>query len=338
MVFRFLKSIAFAGTLLAVCNVFGGDKTVVALNPLSATGDLAAERELISDIMQATLSDSTTVTIVDRENMSSALKELQLGAQGMIDSSSVKKLGRIVGAKYFCSGMLRSSNGKTVVTVKVVDVETSVVKMAYATLANKAAADEVAKTLAANVEKLIKTMNEANAEASAASVAKEIPKDWKRPVVMVAIPELHIAQQKVIDPAAETEIVKKLIDSGFKVIDSEYAVMMKNDPSNAPSVFKDKKTLADYAAKKGADVLLYGEAISEFGAALEQFEGCRARVELKAVNTRNSEIILTDSAYAGATDLAEVVAGKKAIQAAAKKLADTFLYSLAEKWNKQASK
>jgi hypothetical protein len=34
---------------------------------------------------------------------------------------------------------------------KVVDVETSVVKMAYATLANKAAADEVAKTLAANV-------------------------------------------------------------------------------------------------------------------------------------------------------------------------------------------
>jgi hypothetical protein len=79
---QILKSIAFAGTLLAVCNVFGGDKTVVALNPLSATGDLAAERELISDIMQATLSDSTTVTIVDRKICPVHSKNCSLGHKG----------------------------------------------------------------------------------------------------------------------------------------------------------------------------------------------------------------------------------------------------------------
>ena len=44
--------------------------------------------------------------------------------------------------------------------------------------------------------------------------------------------------------------------------------------------------------------------------------------------------ILSDSAEGGATDLAETIAGKKAIQQAVNRLADTFLYSLVEKWNK----
>lgn len=333
---QIFKTVILCCASVLASGVIAAEKTVVALNPLSASGELSAERELISEVMQSELSSSQSITIVERENMEKALKELQLGAQGMIDSDSAKKLGKIVGAKYFCSGMLRSSEGKTVVIVKIVDVETSVVKMTYASLENKAGATDAGKTLAKGIEKLLGEMKGEKPAAEAAVIAKEIPADWKRPVVMVVIPELHIAQQRVIDPAAETELVKKLIESGFKVIDSDYATMMKNDPANANTTFNDKKTLADYAAKKGAEVLLYGEAISEFGANLGEFEGCRARVELKAVNVKNSEIILADSAYAGATDLAEVVAGKKAIQEAAKKLSNSFLYQLAEKWNKAA--
>lgn len=324
--------------LVMTTNAIAFDKTVIALNPLSAAGDLGTERELISEIMQSELSSSQNITIVDRENMENALKELQLGAQGMLDPDSVRKLGKIVGAKYFCSGMLRTSNGKTTAIVKVVDIETSIVKMTYATLANKSDAEEAGKALAKGVEKLIIDMKASKAVAETEVADKIIPADWKRPSVMVVIPEIHIAQNRVIDPAAETEIVKKFIDSNFKVIDSEYAKMMKSDASSANTILREKQTLADYAAKKGAEVLVYGEAISEFGANLGQFEGCRARVELKAVNTKTGEIILSDSKYAGATDIAETIAGKKAIQEAAKKLSGTFLYQLAEKWNRKSVK
>jgi hypothetical protein len=108
---------------------------------------------------------------------------------------------------------------------------------------------------------------------------------------------------------------------------------MKADQVRAKKLFGSLHTSAQYAADKKADVLLYGEAISERAAALGEFEGCRARIELKAIRTGTEEIMLADSALGGATDLAETVAGKKAIQQAANRLADTFLYSLAEKWN-----
>ena len=122
----------------------------------------------------------------------------------------------------------------------------------------------------------------------------------------------------------------------FKVVDSEYIRILKTNPEQAKTVFGALSTSADYAKQKGADILIYGEAISEQGARIGEFEGCRARVELKAIDTKNGEILLSDSAYAGATDLAETVAGKKAIQNAADKLANTFIYSLAEKWNSVA--
>ena len=56
-------------------------------------------------------------------------------------------------------------------------------------------------------------------------------------------------------------------------------------------------------------------------------------MELKAINVKTDEILVSDSAEGGASDLAETVAGKKAIQQAANRLADTFLFSVAEKWN-----
>jgi len=336
-----LKILASLCGLVVAANLAAADKTVIALNPLSASGDLSEEKELISEIMQSELSSSQSVTIVERESLLKALREQKLSEQGMLDPSSAKKIGQILGAKFFCSGIVRSSGAKTVAIVKIVDVETSVVKMTYAETEGKAGATDVGKSLARGVEKIVGEFNLEKALAEKApqeDSGKKIPAEWPRPSVMVVIPEIHIAQERVIDPAAQTEIVKALLDANFKVIDSEYALMMRLDASNAQGIFSDKKTLADYAAKKGADVLIFGEAISEFGANLDQFKGCRARVEIKAMNAKTSELLLSDSAYGGASDLGEIVAGKKAIQEAAKKLAAQALYPLAEKWSQGKAK
>ncbi|MFA6568670.1 MAG: CsgG/HfaB family protein [Victivallales bacterium] len=327
----FLASIMTQATLSA--------KTVVAISEMTASSEFCTEQQVISDVMQAELSMSENITLVDRKQLHDALKEVQLGEQGMVSPESAKQLGKIVGAKYFCCGKISKSGDKNMVIVKVIDLETTVTKLAYTQMQDKNDAVDAGKALAANLEKLIINFN-SDKEKEANSIAeekakKEIPADFKRPVVTVIIPEMHVRQVNLIDPAGETEIVKKLIDNKFKVINSEYAIMMRNDPSNASGIFKDKKTATDYAAKKGAEILIYGQAISELGATVGEFKGCRARLEIKAIRTSDGEIILSDSAYAGDTDLSEAVAGKKAIQRAAQKLADTFLLQLAQKWNEK---
>lgn len=322
--------------LVAIVNgAFAKEKIVVAVNPLSAEGALAEQEEIISNVMQAELSVSENLTLVERKNLLNALKELQLSSQGMVAPESVSKLGKIVGAKYFCSGKISKSGDKTIAVVKVVNVETTVTKLAYATLKSKDDAIEAGKSLAKSIETLIANFNAENKELAKnanKTAVKEIPKDWKRPVVMVIIPEMNVTQHNLIDPAAENELVKRLIKDGFTVKNAEYVTMMRKELAKNPGALK--KTSVELAADKGVDVLIYGEAISELGARLGSFEGCRARVEVKAVNTKDGSIILSESSYGGATDLAESTAGKMALQNAANKLADKIDYKLAEAFNK----
>jgi len=331
--------------LLAGMTGFAAEqKIAIAVAPI-AGGTAAA---LVSQIMQAELSQSDRLMLVERAQINKALDELKLDAQGMTDPGSAKRIGAIIGARYFCGSSVSEVGGKKLAIVKVLDIETTLTKLAYEALlsAEDVANDgntllakqiEAGKSLAKQVEKLVVQFEgerAGQAEVQAAPTAKPIPADWARPVVMVIIPEMHVRQQQLIDPAGETEIVKRLLADGFKVIDSEYVTMMKRG-QEATAQFKSLKTCTEYAASKKVDVLLYGEAISERGAALGDFVGCRGRIELKAIRVKTDEIMLSNSAEGGATDLAEVIAGKKAIQQAANRLADTFLFSLAEKWNRK---
>lgn len=305
-------------------------KIAVALAPV----DGASEAGVMSQIMQAELSQSTTLMLVEREQIDKALREMKMDAQGLLNPDTAQKLGSIIGARYFCGSSVSSTGGKSLAIVKVVDVETTLTKLAYAQLPTKDDAIEAGKALAKQVEGLVAQFEKdrVGRVETVLAKAKPIPADWKRPTVMVIIPEMHVRQPQLIDPAGETELVKRLLADKFKVVDSEYVRMMKSSQS-AEKVFSSLKTCAQYAASKKVDLLLYGEAVSERGASVGDFTGCRGRVELKAINVKTDEILVSDSAEGGASDLAESVAGKKAIQQAANRLADSFLYSVVEKWN-----
>jgi TolB-like protein len=311
-------------------------KAVVAFSGFTAEGGVGGEETAVSTVMQALLSQSAKLTLVDRQQMDAALKELQLAQQGVLVPERMRELGKIVGAQYFCSGHLSKAGEKVMATARVVDIESTVTKLVYTFLASKNAAEAAGKALAGQVEATVAQFEAERAQAAAAPAtptAKVIPEGWKRPTVMVIIPEMHVRQPQLIDPAAETELIKRLIQQNFKVIDSEYVALMQQDQAAAKRLFGSLNTATQFAKDKKADVLLYGQAVSEYGAGLGEFEGCRGRVELKAIDVRSDAILLADSAEGGATDLAEAIAGKKAIQQAANRLADTFLYGLAEKWN-----
>ena len=332
---RAVFSVVSAVCLIARMSTGAEAKIAVAMAPVEGSG----EAGVVSQIMQAELSQSPRIALVEREQIDKALRELKMDAQGLLNPDTAQKLGAIIGARYFCSSSVSATKNKSLAIVKVVDVETTLTKLAYATLTTKDDAVEAGKELAKQVEGLVAQFEKERAEragveaaGAAKRQAKAIPAEWKRPTVMVIIREMHVRQPQLIDPAGETEVVKRLLAEQFKVIDSEYVTMMRGGQEFA-KLFRTLKTCTQYAASKKVDLLIYGEAISERGASVGEFTGCRGRVELKAVKVATDEILVSDSAEGGASDLAETVAGKKAIQQAANRLADTFLFSIASKWN-----
>ena len=107
-----MRRTLFSVFLLFALSVAAGAKTPVAMSPLGATDKFAKERELVEEIMQAELSASEEISLVDRNNIRDALKEIQMGEQGMLSPDTAGKIGKIVGAKYFCTGKI-SESGKT---------------------------------------------------------------------------------------------------------------------------------------------------------------------------------------------------------------------------------
>jgi hypothetical protein len=139
--------------------------------------------------------------------------------------------------------------------------------------------------------------------------------------VMVCVPEQHL-KLVVPDPAGETEIIKRLIDRNFLVVDQKLSDQIANDEKMRAQLSGDAQKIIGLVANKGtAEILIYGEAFSQGAQRVQTNAGprftCGARVEVRAVWTDTGEIIYADSAQATSTDATEELAGKRALKATA---------------------
>ena len=152
-----MKKVKLLGTVLltVLCVSYLNAEVVVALTPFNADSSSGEHSTVISQIMQAELSQSTNITLVDRQQMDMALSELKLAQQGMISPESARNLSNIVGARYLCSGFMREVDDRTMVTVKIIDIETTLTKLAYAFLKSDDDAVKAGKTLANQVVKVV---------------------------------------------------------------------------------------------------------------------------------------------------------------------------------------
>ncbi len=64
-----------------------------------------------------------------------------------------------------------------------------------------------------------------------------------------------------------------------------------------------------------------------------RFTTCRARVEARAIRIDTGEILATDGKHASGLDLAEAIAGKKALKNAASELATYLIDQISSKWS-----
>lgn len=161
-----------------------------------------------------------------------------------------------------------------------------------------------------------------------------------KPRVMVVIPEQHLTRRRVPDPAGETEIIKRLLQKGFKVVDQSQVKRIRYNDQVRAALTGDDKTAAKIGLQYGAEVIIIGEAFSEFatkGGVLGNMISCRARVEARAIRTDTGEIIAAEGKQAAGIDISENIAGKKALQNAGGQLGEYLIAQILSRWRSEVA-
>ncbi len=253
----------------------------------------------VSTLLGADFAADARFLTVERAELDKALGEQELGLSGTISQESAAKVGHLTGARVLVTGRVMKADRETIIVAKIIGTETSRVFAEKATVAANVSLSETVTAL----QKKLATLALDNAAAlvaapedPAALVAKikQALGDKPRRAVSVSIPEQHFGRP-VVDPAAETELMFLLKECGFSLVDAKSGVR--------------------------PDVEITGEAFSERGLQKGGLIACRARVEVKVRRLSDGVILSADRQVGVAVDLAEHVAAKSALQAAARDLA-----------------
>lgn len=157
-----------------------------------------------------------------------------------------------------------------------------------------------------------------------------------KPRVMVVIPEQNLGK-KVSNPAGETEIIKRFLEKGFKLVDQSQVSKIRYNDRIKAAIEGDAKLAAKIGLQHGAEVIIIGEAFSEPLGSVGGMVSSRARIDARVIKIDTGEIIVADGKQASGIDITEVVAGKKAIEKAAEDMADYMIEEILAKWSDEVT-
>ena len=311
--------------------------TRVTMAVLDYEISLPGEKDLgsqVADILTVRLSIDDSIRMVERAKLGKIIEEQKLKLVGVVDQDSAVKVGKLLGARILIMGKGFLMDKKLVIVTKVVGVETGQVVggirqvelSAQLSPAIMLLSEDIANLVKKNAGKLL-PKGQRLADPIAA-IRRKLGKR-PRPSVAVIITEAHRAHRPSapppLDPAVETEIKRVLNACGFPLVDTG-----RNDLADwARQMHKGKKGAPWPTALDKADVIVVGEAFSEFALRTGDLVTCIGRAEINVIDRRSGRIIHADRTTQRAVDLAEAIAGKTALQKAGRKLALDLCRSLA---------
>jgi RNA polymerase sigma factor (sigma-70 family) len=262
----------------------------------------------VNDLLVVRLSARPELQLVDRGDIKKVLEELELNLSGAVKTGDATRVSQLTGAKIMITGSVQQIDKRLYLIAKVIGTETTRV---FATSVDGPTSDELGPLVDQLGEKIAETVGQKAEEmvpkpmtrSDRLANLKDKMKKGKRPSVMVRIPERHIGQA-VPDPAAQTELMLMLTETGFGVLDPEEA------------------------SKGKAEILITGDGVSEFAIRRGNLISVKARVEVKATDRKTGKVLVSDSQTAIVIDLTEQLAGKAALQEAAAILAERIVPKL----------
>ena len=322
-------SVKAAGLTVAVLNFTCSDPS----NPNTGSEIAAA--------LTAMLSSEPGVTLVERESIMQTLREHELNLTGLVNDETAVKVGKLAGAKIMVTGRAFRLGKDMFITAKLIGTETSLTE-------SMMVKDAAGADLSAMVVQLSKSVADKLRQSGPKLIAagengvdplpalKKKLAGRRKPIVAIIVREQHHAAPRavvgvvVIDPAVETEIKKILTECGFTVQD-----VAQNELTDFARGWTAKNVDSWPRDMAKVDVLIAGEAFSEFATRIGNIVSCSARAEINVVDRKDGKMTLADRVTTRAADLSENIAGKKALQscgrAMAVRLLEHFAKTLPEK-------
>lgn len=137
-----------------------------------------------------------------------------------------------------------------------------------------------------------------------------------KPRIMIIIPEEHLGRQ-IPDPAAETEIIRQFVEERFYVVDQNQIAEIRYNDETLAAARGGLEAAAAIGRKYGAEVIIMGEAFSEYVGQEKGMVLSSARVEIRAIKTDTAQILYADAKDTSALAVSENIAAKRALQRAA---------------------
>lgn len=268
-----------------------------------ATKELGSK---LSAVLTALLSAEDDLILLERAELDKALGEQELGLSGTVAADTAASVGNLTGAKVLVTGSVFKADKNVIAVAKVIGTETGRVFGLTGKMNSSGDLTDLAQDLANKIHPTITSKAEtlvAKTQSREERIKRLIArgKTSKGLAVSVSIPEQHFGA-RVIDPAAQTQLLSLLQQAGWEVLDSK--------------------------STKKADIEITGEAFSAFALRKGNLNACKARVELTARNREDGKIIFTGSQTSVAADITEQTAAKTALENAALEIAERLFTAL----------
>jgi TolB-like protein len=124
----FLSVLALAAFISAETSS-APEKIKIAVMEFKAMGVPQGTADSVAEIVRNELQSSGLFSMVERTALDKIMKEQSIQMSGMVDPSQAAQVGKLAGAKKLIVGSVGSLGDQTVVTIRVVDVETGTVEV-----------------------------------------------------------------------------------------------------------------------------------------------------------------------------------------------------------------